>query len=252
MLEPYRDEYCEAAGLPKGYNGKYFWTDEVLTEYSAKAMEAGYSVHIHAMGDGSISQSAKCLAAAQEKAGLDNTRSVICHLMLVPDEIAELMGKANIIANVQPRWMVREDDVQYFVDVVGELGEESYPFRKFVDAGCVWAAGTDFPVTIPPSTMEEMHVWMNRTCFPDSPEWDEWQGHVLGTEEPATLAEAGKGLTWGGAYQMRMEDYAGTIEEGKSADFAILNGDLEATPKEEIYKLDIAKTIFKGKVVYEA
>ncbi|MDO4176376.1 MAG: amidohydrolase [Bacillota bacterium] len=246
MLEPYADAYCEAAGLPKGYNGDLFYDDETLTDCASEAMKAGFSVHIHAMGDKAVVQSAKCLAAAQEKAGMDNTRSVIAHLMLVPDETARLMGKANIIANVQPRWMLREDDVQAVVEFAGEKGEESYPFRKLVDAGCVWAAGTDFPVTPPPSAMHEIHCWMNRSCFPDGPEWDKYQGRVLGNEKPATLAEAIKGLTWGGAYQMRMEDYAGTIEEGKSADLVVLDRDIENTPKEEIYSIDIAKNNFQG------
>ena len=250
MDEPYKDEFCDEAGLPRGYNGELFYTDEELIEASAKAMEAGFSVHIHAMGEATVAQAARCLATAQEKAGLDNTRSVIAHLMLVPDETAETMGKAHIIANVQPRWMLREDDVQACVNMVGEKGEESYPFRKLVDAGCVWAAGTDFPVTPPPSTMHEIHCWMNRSCFPGGPEWDKYQGRVLGKEEPATLAEAVKGLTWGGAYQMRMEDYAGTIEEGKSADLVILDRDIENTPKEEMYAIEIEKTFFKGEVVY--
>lgn len=250
MNEPYRDAFCEAAGLPSGHNGKLFYSDEDLIEASTEAMKAGFSVHIHAMGEATVDQAASCLAAAQKKAGIDNSRSVIAHLMLVSDETAEIMGKNHIIANVQPRWMIREDDVQACVDMIGEKGEESYPFRKLVDAGCIWAAGTDFPVTPPPSTIDEIHCWMNRSCFPGGPEWDKYHGRVLGTETPATLAEAVKGLTWGGAYQMRMEEYAGTLEEGKSADIVILDRDLEATPKEEIYEVQIEKTIFKGEIVY--
>ena len=251
MSKPYNDEFCEKAGLPKGFNGPLFWSDDDLTDCSAKAMKAGYSVHIHAMGDASVSQAARCLSRAQEKAGLDNTRSVIAHLMLVSDETAETMGKAHIIANVQPRWMIREADVQACVEMIGRQGEDSYPFRKLVDAGCIWAAGTDFPVTPPPSTIHEIHCWMNRSCFPGGPEWEEYHGRVLGNEKPASLAESVKGLTWGGAYQMRMENYAGTIEKGKSADMVILDTDLENTPKEEIYKVNVMKTLFKGKVVYE-
>ena len=133
----------------------------------------------------------------------------------------------------------------------GEKAEESYPFRKFTDRGVVYAAGTDFPVTPPPSTIHEIHCWMNRSCFPDGPEWEDWQGRGLGEEEPATLAEAVKGLTWGGAYQMRMDEYAGTIEEGKSADLVVLDTDIESVPKDQIYKINVARTIFKGQTVFE-
>ena len=51
---------------------------------------------------------------------------------------------------------------------------------------------------------------------------------------------------------MRGESYTGSIEEGKSAELVILNADIEATPVNEIYAIKIDKTIFKGKVVYEA
>ncbi|MCQ2546455.1 MAG: amidohydrolase [Clostridia bacterium] len=251
MTEPYRDDYCIENNLPLGSNGELYYDDETFINCASEAMKAGFSVHVHAMGDASINQSAKCLAEAQKKAGIENTRSVITHLMLVSDEVAELMGKSHIIANVQPRWMLREDDVQAVVNMIGEKGEESYPFRKLVDAGCVWAASTDFPVTPPPAPMYGIHCWMNRTCFPTGFEWEKYQGRVLGNEEPATLAEAIKGLTWGGAYQMRMEDYAGTIEEGKSADLVIMDRDMENTPKEEMYSVDVANTFFKGKMVYE-
>ena len=251
MNEPYLDSFCDEAGIPRGSNGKLFYTDDVLIEYGAKAMAAGYSVHIHAMGEATIDQAARCLKAAQEKAGLDNTRSVIAHLMIVSDEAADNMAAANIIANVQPRWMIREGDVEAEYKMFGEKAEESYPFRKFVDRGIVYAAGTDFPVTPPPSTIHEIHCWMNRSCFPDGPEWEDWQGRVLGEEEPATLAEAVKGLTWGGAYQMRMDEYAGTIEEGKSADLVVLDTDIESVPKDQIYKINVARTIFKGETVFE-
>ncbi|MDO4176379.1 MAG: amidohydrolase [Bacillota bacterium] len=252
MKEPYRDEFCDETGIPRGSNAELLWDNEILTDTAAKAMNTGFAIHIHAMGDAAVEQSAKCIAEAQKRAGIDNTRSVITHLMLVSEEAADTMAEANIIANVQPRWMNRDGDVESVVHMTGpEKGECSYPFRTFTSRGIKYAAGTDFPVTPPPSTMHEIHCWMNRSCFPGSPEYDTWHGRVLGEEEPATLAEAVRGLTWGGAYQMRMEDYTGTIEAGKSADFAVLDRDIESLPKEEIYSVNVSKTIFKGKIVFE-
>lgn len=48
------------------------------------------------------------------------------------------------------------------------------------------------------------------------------------------------------------EDYTGSIEEGKSAELVVLDSDLENTRPEDIYAIRIDKTIFKGKLVYDA
>ena len=60
-----------------------------------------------------------------------------------------------------------------------------------------------------------------------------------------------KALSWGGAYQISADKITGSIEEGKSADLVILDSDLENTPADEIYKIRVIKTIFKGDIVYE-
>ena len=61
-------------------------------------MEAGFDVHIHAMGDASVKQSAKCLAAAKKASGTDS-RNVIAHLMILDEEDSQTMADADIIAN---------------------------------------------------------------------------------------------------------------------------------------------------------
>ena len=47
------------------------------------------------------------------------------------------------------------------------------------------------------------------------------------------------------------EEYTGSIEKGKSAELVVLDSDIEATPAEEIYKIRISKTFFKGNKVYD-
>lgn len=251
MLDGYLPEYCQAIGVPEDFNGPLYWPDDIFVEYAAKAMEAGFNVHVHAMGDKSVKQSAECLAKAQQKVG-KQPRNIIAHLMITPDETAELMGKEKIIANCQPAWMMLEDDVYGEAMMFGmDKAIQSYPFRKFIDNGVRVAFGTDFPVTPPPDTMQEICVAMTRHVDPHMFSYEKYKNEILGDEKPATLAEAVQALSINGAFQMFGEEYTGSIEKGKSAELVVLDSDIEALDPEDIYAVKIAKTLFKGEVVYE-
>lgn len=259
LAAPYEAEFLAESGLPPAHNGALFWSDEELTGTAREAMEAGFSVHIHAMGDKAVSQSVRCLAKAQELC--QNTaaekehfvpRNVVAHLMLTPDETVKTMGREHIIANCQPRWMVHDSDIQAMIPMVGEeRAQACYPYRAFLDQDVTVAFGTDFPVTPPPDTMHEIQCAMTRSVFPDAPDYQAFKGRVLGSERPAELWEAIRSLTINGAYQMFLEDVTGSIETGKSADLVVLDGDLESTEPENIYSIQTEMTIFKGKIVYQ-
>ena len=251
MIDGYLPEFCDYMGVPHDYNGPLYWPDDVFVEYAAKAMEAGFNVHVHAMGDASVKQSAECLAKAQHISG-KQPRNIIAHVMLTPDETAELMGREKIIANCQPAWMMLESDVTGEIAMFGaEKALQSYPFRKFIDNGVTVAFGTDYPVTPPPDTMQELCVAMTRAITPGAIGYEAFKEQTLGDEEPATLAEAVQALSINGAFQMFGEDYTGSIEEGKSAELVVLDSDLEATAPKDIYAVKIDKTVFKGKVVFD-
>ena len=251
LLEPFEDEFCDAIGIPRGHNGPLYWPDEIFEKCAEMAMEAGFNVHVHAMGDGSVKQSVDCLVNAQKKVG-KQPRNTIAHLMLVPEECAAAMGENNIVGNVQMRWMVYDDDIYGMFPLMGkERAERAYPLRLLLDNGVVVAQGTDFPVTPPPNVMHAIQCAMTRSVFKDAGDYDRLKDGVLGTEKPATLDEAIRIVTMGSAYQTFLEDVTGSIEPGKSAELVILDRDIEAVPVDEIYSIEVEKTIFKGKVVYE-
>ena len=250
LNEPFTEEFISENGMPKGYRGTPYWNDEDLEKSIEDSMKAGFDVHIHAMGDASVHQAAKCIRAAQDNTGIKK-RNVIAHLMLVDDESFENMEKADIIANCQPRWMVYDSDIAGMFPMIGEERSlKAYPLREFLDRKITVAFGTDFPVTPPPDTMHEIQCAMTRSVFPDAPDYDKFRGKVLGKEKSAELKEAVKSLSINGAYQMNLEDITGSVEVGKSADLVILDSNLEDAPVDEIYSIAVEKTIFKGRVVY--
>jgi len=76
-------------------------------------------------------------------------------------------------------------------------------------------------------------------------------GKIIGTNEKITPYEALKAITIWSAYQHYEEDKKGTLENGKLADFVILDKNPLKINAEEIKDIQVLKTIKEGKIVYE-
>lgn len=256
MCEPYERSATEALGLPADYTSKLLWPPEENRKLFADAMEAGFQIHAHAMGDRAVRQTVEAFEYAQGIYGNKN-RNVIAHLMAVKPEDIEKIGKLKLIGACQPRWMVCDTDLEGFCVPYFSKSRayDFYPNKRLRAAGCVVTYGTDFPVTPPPDPFHEIQCGMTRTLFPDAPDYEPYKGLVLGPEgnklrDTVTLEESIQSLTINGAYQNFLEDVTGSIEAGKSAELVILDSDIESVPVDEIYKVKAVRTIFKGRVVY--
>ncbi len=76
-------------------------------------------------------------------------------------------------------------------------------------------------------------------------------GVVWAPQEKVSRQEALWMKTRWVAYISGDENKLGSIEEGKLADLAVLDGDYLTVPEEEIEKLRVVMTVVDGKVVYE-
>ncbi len=258
-LEPFEKEYCEMTGMPEGFRGAPFWTDEEINEYFSRLNAAGLQLHCHAMGSASVRQAVDGYENSN-KNGAGDVRNVIAHLMQIDDSDVRRMAENKVIACLQPTWMMQEPltgpGMTFMFGRKRYL--DSYPYKRFLDAGVVVSEGTDFPVTPPPDPFISIEHGMRRTiseaCYLKV---DDMYYHMpLGpdedpTRECVTLKDALQGLTIGVAYQNFREDITGTLEVGKSADIVILDKDIEALPADKIHTVNVKKTIFKGRVVYE-
>ncbi len=74
----------------------------------------------------------------------------------------------------------------------------------------------------------------------------------MGPEHALTLEELIEAYTINAAWALRIDDVAGSIEDGKFADFIVLNHNLFEIPATQIHETRIRRTLFKGRVVYEA
>ena len=71
-------------------------------------------------------------------------------------------------------------------------------------------------------------------------------GRVLGACERITVQEALHAITLGAAYTLHMDGEAGSIEVGKSADFAVLEDDPTEVPPEALKDVAVWSTVQGG------
>lgn len=109
------------------------------------------------------------------------------------------------------------------------------------------AAGSDWPVAAPtPDPWTGLQTLITRA----NPE-----GSIPGTlvpSEAVTREEAMHAFTTGPVKAMQLDKEIGKLAVGYSADFIMLDKNLLEIDVGQIYKTKVAKTWFKGGLVYEA
>ena len=128
-------------------------------------------------------------------------------------------------------------------DVQGEeMMKNCMPYRSWLDAGIMAAAGSDFsPGPFDPRMA--IQGMATRTG---------WDGKTWGANQRISVEEALRVNTINGAYNSHEEAIKGSITAGKLADFVVLSGDLFAVPKDKIKDLQIVRTVVGGNTVYQA
>jgi predicted amidohydrolase YtcJ len=247
LLEPYRD----AAGRPTKNRGPTYYTQAHLNDVVSAADAAGFTVHIHAIGDRAIrssldafAESRRRLAGAQARAARDN-RDQIAHLELIDPADFPRFKALDVIANFQLLWAERDP---YIVDAtLAYLGPERsrylYPARSLRDAGALIAGGSDWSVSSF-NAFEAMEHAVTR-C--------EARGRApLLPEQGIALQDIVDAYTINAAYALKQEQTSGSLEPGKRGDFIVLDRDIFAIDPFELHSTRVLSTYLDGQEVYAA
>jgi predicted amidohydrolase YtcJ len=238
LLEPYEDR-------PGWYGMPTISMDTVLS-VSRAGLKAGFQVCSHAIGD----RANREILDRYEIAFNENPDKIADHRFRIehaqhvhPDDIPRF-GKMGVIAAMQAIHL--SSDRPWAIDRLGEkrIVEETYVWQDLMNSGAMIINGTDVPVE-PISPVASFYSSVTRQTLAGEPE---------GGYEPKqkmTRQQALRSYTLDAAYGAFQEEYLGSIEVGKAADFTIFAKDIMTVPDNELLSTEIAKTIVDGKVVYE-
>jgi hypothetical protein len=216
----------------------------VVTKVSERALPLGFQVCSHAIGDRANQEILDRYEAAFAKnPNAKDHRFRIEHAQHIhPDDIPRF-GEMGVIAAMQAIHL--SSDRPWAIDRLGEkrIIDGAYVWQKLMKTGAVVTNGTDAPVE-PVDPIPSFYASVTRKTLEGLPE-SGYEG-----DQKMSRPEALKSYTLDGAFAEFEEDFKGSIEVGKAADFTIFDKDIMEVAEEEILKSKVMMTVMGGKVVF--
>jgi predicted amidohydrolase YtcJ len=235
LLEPYSDK--------PGDSGRNTTTVEDIRETAKLAMQHGYQLCVHAIGDRANRETLNIFEDAF-KANPDkkDVRWRVEHAQhLHPSDIPRF-GKLGVIASMQGVHCT--SDAPYVPARLGDkrTAEGAYVWQKLMKSGAVVTNGTDAPVEdVDP--IASYYASVSRKLQ---------DGSVFYPDQRMSRLEALKSYTINGAFAAFEEKSKGSITPGKYADIVVLSKDILTIPEEKIPAAKVNYTIVAGKVRYKS
>lgn len=235
MLRPFDD-------APRD-SGLLVTSAESLYARTSGADKAGLHVMVHAIGDRAIRIQLDNYARVEKENGARDRRFRIEHAQHIAPSDIPRFGTLGVIASMQPYHEM--DDGRWAEPIIGhERSKTTYAFKSVLDAGAPLAFGSDWSVA-PATPIEGIYGAVTRETL-DGKHPGGWI-----PEQKISVEDALRAYTSGAAYASFEEQIKGTLENGKLADFVLIDRDLTRIPPDEIRSAHIMKTIVGGRVVYE-
>ena len=229
ISHPYQDR--------PGTCGTLYLSEEEVTRFYTKAVEAGLQASVHAIGDRAIGLALRAIARAQRSLNRKDGLFRIDHFGLPSLDQIQRAADLGVSIATQPPFTYLRGQPGGVYDA--RLGRErlinAYPLRDIVNAGILMAGGSDSPV-VPISGILGLHSCINNP-FP---------------KQRLTPLEALTIYTLNGAKLTGKEEVLGSIEVGKIADLVVLDGNPLDSPSQKINDLHVLLTIVGGEIVYQS
>jgi predicted amidohydrolase YtcJ len=237
LLEPYSD-------MPD-HVGHAVTSTEYISEIAEKAVNSGYQVCTHAIGDRANRETLDIYETVFRKYPEGrNSRFRIEHAQHIDPEDIPRFAILGVLPAMQAIHM--SSDRPWAIDRLGEkrISQGAYVWQALLVSGARIVNGTDVPVE-PISPV---------ACFYASVTRKTLQGTPPGGYEPEqkmTREQALRSYTLDAAYGAFEEDIKGSIENGKLADFTVFSHDIMSVPEDSILNTKVIMTVIGGEVVYE-
>ncbi|HET7622246.1 MAG TPA: amidohydrolase family protein [Gemmatimonadaceae bacterium] len=235
LLDPYSDD-------PGNY-GLLVSSPEHLQAIAVEALQHGFQVATHAIGDRGNRIVLDAYEAALEKVPTADHRFRVEHAQIVDHADIPRFAQLGVIPSMQA---VHQTSDMYWAEqrLGGGRLYGAYAWRALLETGVVIPDGSDFPVE-GVNPLRSFHSAVSRE---DENNWPPGGWHP---EEKMTRREALEGMTIWPAYAAFQEDIMGSLTPGKYADFVVLDRDIMTVPAEDILGTQVVATYIGGKAVYE-
>ncbi len=231
--QPYSDE--------PGNNGLLILNEADVERVAKAAVEKGFQVATHAIGDRANRTTLDAYAKAL--GGRNNKRFRIEHAQVISLPDFQKFVDNSVIASVQATHAT--SDMRWAEKRLGpDRVVGAYAWRRFLNMGIPMPNGSDFPVeNVNP--LWGFYASVTRQDHAGNPPGG-WR-----PQEKLTREETLTSFTRAGAYAAFEESKKGSLSVGKFADFVILSNHIMEAPPAEILKTQVTTTVLGGEIVYK-
>ncbi|REL33370.1 amidohydrolase [Rhodohalobacter sp. SW132] len=235
MIEEYSDE-------PENH-GLLFYDQEEMNEMLLRGAENGFQMNIHAIGDAANRQVLDGFQYVNEQLGDQaDMRHRIEHAQVVAPEDIPRFTELNLVASMQPTHAT--SDMNMAENRVGsDRIEGAYAWQTFLNQGTVIAGGSDFPV-------ENVNPFYGLYSAVTRKDHDGRPPEGWYSEQAMSRVEALRAFTVDAAYAAHQEDVIGSLEQGKKADFILIDRDFFEVDASEIWQTEVLETWMGGERVF--
>ena len=224
----------------KGNSGLLILDEPFIEKVARQAVEHGFQVCTHAIGDKANRAVLDAYAAAL--GGKNDRRFRIEHAQVVSLPDFKLFQANSVVASIQATHAT--SDLRWAEQRLGpDRVQGAYAWQRFLKLGIPVANGSDFPVESP-NPMLGFYASITRQDVNGNPPGGWFPDQKMSRQE------ALYSWTLGAAYAAFEENMKGSLEPGKLADFVVIDTDIMQAPPAEILAAKVTLTVLGGKVVH--
>lgn len=234
LIDPYTDE--------PGNRGIVQVPGDEVERITVRALQGGFQVNVHAIGDYANRFTLDAFEAALRKAPVADHRLRVEHAQILAPQDLGRFARLGVIPSMQGSHQA--SDMYWAANRLGParlLG--AYAWRSLRETGVIIPNGSDFPVE-PVNPLISFHSFVTRQDAAGYPAGGWFPSQRL-TREEALLS-----MTLWPAQASFMEHEVGSLTPGKYADFVVLDRDIMTAPAAEILDARVVRTVLGGVTVW--
>ena len=222
--------FTQADVLPDGAIefDRVLFPPQMLNDAVTRFDRMGLKIKLHVAGDGSARAALDAVEAARNANPGSLVRHELGHTNLITPADMPRFAELGVIAEMSPTmWHV-------LGRLLGDPPRDAWEFGTLHEHGAMLTIGTDWVVTPTPNLFPPLEGLLDRG------------------DESIDLPAALRAMTLNGAYAVNRDTVSGSLEQGKFADFIILDRNLFDIPVSGISETRVLRTVFEGRTVFSA
>lgn len=244
ISEPYLDTVLmkNLGAKKQPWSGEANYGEGRLLELLTEAHNEKWQLSVHSQGDRSSEDVIEAIKKVLDNYPVEDPRPRLEHLALINEEQVKEAVEAGILLNFHILHLYYYGEALRDKMIGEDRARRLMPIKWALDAGSKFALHTDAPM-YPPNPLLTVRTAVTRLM--------KISGQKLGSMQAIPVDDAIKAITINAAYQLKMEDYIGSIEVGKYADFVILKEDPYEVAAPNLDEIKVCETYVNGMVKYQ-